>query len=255
MRAPLLILFLASGCQALAPESALPQPADSNLLEYGCGHFGERDLGEAVPDLSPPVLKLYQDGALVVQTDAGLEARKLSPNHLVQLRQRVEQEMEEGSPGRTDAGRKPLLMHGGLCYVLLGAGEREVLRVFEGTPGGSIGRLLDRVQRVNSMVRRRFVPEQAVVEVEATPPLGTDRAWPFSETYDLGKLQMVSLFTLDDRQVLEFLFDRPVGRLWRVQQEGQSFLIRLRRVEGWYAPRALEQRIEVLVSPPPFVDR
>lgn len=86
--AALLILFLASGCQALAPESALLQPADSNLLEYGCGHFGERDLGEAVPDLSPPVLKLYKDGALVVQTDAGLEARKLSPNHLVRLRSR-----------------------------------------------------------------------------------------------------------------------------------------------------------------------
>lgn len=129
--AALLILFLASGCQALAPESALPQPADSNLLEYGCGHFGDRDYGEAVPDFEPAraeALPGWSVGGTNRRGTLGSEAVPEPPRPVAATRGAGD---GRRPPGEHRGWEKAASDARGLCYVLLGAGETEVLRVFE----------------------------------------------------------------------------------------------------------------------------
>lgn len=253
MRAATIVLFLATGCRTLAPTAAPSEQLGSNLLEYGCGYFGERNYQASIPDLGPPDLKLYQDGTLVVRTDEGFAERRISTTHLQQLRRRIERIGSEHPKGSPEPGRRPLLMHGGLCYVRIDSEERELVRVFDGTPGGTTGRLLKRIEQIESGAARRFVPQHVTVELELAPPSRSDLEWPFSDQHDLSSLAAGGAFAIDDPEVLGFLFDRPVGT-WRLRQRGNAFLMRLRRAPEWYEPDAIESKLEAMLGPPPFLE-
>jgi hypothetical protein len=251
MRAATIVLFLATGCRTLA--SAAVPSEQSNLLEYGCGFFGERDYQATIPNLGPPDLKLYQDGTLVVRTDEGFEERRISPTHLQELRKRIERIRSERTKGSPEQGRRPLLMHGGLCYVRVGSEERDVIRVFDGIPGGMTGRLLKQIEQIESEAALRFVPEHVTVELEVAPPSRSDLEWPFSDQFDLSSLAAGGAFAIEDLDVLGFLFDRPVGT-WRLRQRDNSFLMRLRRAPAWYEPDVIKRKLEAMLAPPPFVE-
>lgn len=253
MRAGTVALFIATGCRTLAPTAAPSEQLASNLLEYGCGYFGERDYEATIPDLGPPYLKLYQNGTLVVRTDEMFEERRISPVHLQQLRRRIERIGSEHPKGSLEPGRRPLLIHGGLCYVRIDSDEREVIRVFEGIPGGTTGRLLKRIEQIQSGATLRFVPEHVTVELEVAPPSRRDLEWPFSDPHDLSSLATGGAFAIDDPEVLGFLFDRPVGT-WRLRQRGNSFIMRLRRAAAWYEPDTIQSKLEAMLAPPPFVE-
>lgn len=140
-----------------------------------------------------------------------------------------------------ESGKRPLLMHGGLCYVVFGSGASEVMRLFDGLPGGRVGRLLERLKAEDGVAREAFVPEHVTVEFEPASPASTDRPWPFSVDHD-------HVWRIEDPVVLEYLFDDPVGTSWRFRDGGRSFRLRLRHVEDWYDPRERSRKIKTALA-------
>lgn len=246
MRIAITILLLAAACRTL-PAAGPPDSLKSNIVEYGCGYYGEDDYEKGVPTLHPPKLKLYADGRLIVQEAEGVETRSIGTPELARLKRRVD-EIAAQPAEQLESGRRPLLMHGGLCYVVFGSGGSEVIRLFEGIPGGSVGRLLDRLRKEDGLARGPFIPEHILIEVERTSPASTDDPWPFSIGYDLAKVEPGTTWRIDDPTVLNYLFKDPIGTFWRVRIGERSFRLRLREVKGWYDPRGLSTRIEHLLT-------
>jgi hypothetical protein len=104
---------------------------DGNLIEYGCGFYG--DGGAPMATLAPPFFKIYESGLAVFWRDGRFYSGHIDPKRLEHLRTRLRRERLLSHSQVLPCKHPGFMgMHGGLCYLRYGRGPKEIIIATEG---------------------------------------------------------------------------------------------------------------------------
>lgn len=224
--------------------------SSGNLVEYGCSFFGEGGFLGSLPPIGAPDLKVTADGRLITRDGMSNTTVVLEDAVLDRIRRRVAKVMSRHPRSAlVEAKGRPLLMHGGLCYLSLGS--EPTMLVTEVEPiGGAIGDLLDLLEQTNKRTgtRTRFRPSSVVISISEMES-GVEKGaapWPYTEELDLSTLDRDTAIEVTEPNVTSLFASWVMNSEKEFRLGDETVQVRILDIPGWYSPIARNQMLETV---------